>query len=47
MDQEIETCEDDLNELNKTVSTKIEYCEELGNRIASKSREVEEEAGRN
>lgn len=46
MDQEIETCEDDLSEITKIVDTKIAYCEELGTRIANKSKQVEEEIGR-
>ena len=37
IDQEIETCEDDLNEISKTVETKQAYNESLGVKIAMKN----------
>jgi ribosomal protein S3AE len=43
MDEEIETCDDDLNEITKVVVTKQAYNEELGIAIAVKKKQIEEE----
>ena len=46
MDNEIETCEDDLLQIEKVVDTKQLYSEELTARIARKNREVESKANK-
>lgn len=40
-DQEIETLEDDLIEINKTIESKQAYNDELGVRIAIRKRELQ------
>ena len=44
LDEEIETWEDDLNEIEKVVETKQLYSEELTARIGKKQKEYEQES---